>query len=158
LREIVLTEIKALLEQQPLLTSIEHGNGIKISGKYKICNQIDDEVFEDYFALEIFVPDSFPDAIPVVKTTDGKIRANNYKGHVYPDGQFCLEIDTAITAFLKNNSSLLAFLTEYLNLYLCGFLYYQKHKRLPFGEHEHGIFGLMDYYCELFQTTDIRFP
>jgi ubiquitin-protein ligase len=156
LRDTVLCEIETLLEQQPLLSKTKVDGGVNIIGKYKICNQLEDEVFEDYFAIEIFVPDGFPDDIPAVKTTDGRIRASNYKEHVYTDGQFCLEIDTAIVVFLQDNPSLLVFLTRYLDTYLCGFLFYRKHKRLPFGERKHGISGLMDYYCELFDITDIK--
>ena len=149
-------EVEILLEQQPLLLKSEGDGGLKISGNYKICNRLEDVVFEDYFALEIFIPDDFPDEIPTVITTDSKIKAYNYKGHVYSNGQFCLEIDTAIAAFLLYNPILLGFLTKYLDTFLCGFLFYQKHKRLPFGEHKHGIGGLLDFYCELFATTDKR--
>ena len=147
-------EIEVLLEQQPLLTKSEDDSGLKISGKYKICNQLEDEVFEDHFSLEIFIPANFPEDIPTVRSTDGRIRSNNYKEHVYENGQFCLEIDTVIIEFLYENPSLLSFLTRYLNPYLVGFLFYQKHKRLPFGEHQHGIIGLMDYYCKLFEISD----
>jgi hypothetical protein len=151
---MVLNEVETLLEQQPLLTKSEVDGGLNLIGKYKICNQLEDEVFEDYFSLEIFVPDSFPDEIPTVQTTDRKIRANNYRDHLYTDGQFCLEIDTAIATFLQDNPNLLDFLSRYLDTYLCGFLFYKKHKRLPFGEHKHGIVGLLDFYCELFVTAD----
>jgi hypothetical protein len=156
LRDTVLGEVKVLLEQQPLLMKSDTDGGLIISGKYKICNQFEDEVFEDYFSIEIFVPDGFPEDIPTIKTTDGKIRIYNYKGHVYENGQFCLDIDTAIAAYLQDNPSLLAFLTRYLDSYLFGFLFFRKHKKLPFGEHEHGILGLMDYYCELFDTDDSK--
>ena len=153
---MVFDEVETLLAQQPLMTKNEADGGLKIIGKYKICNQLEDEVFEDYFSIEIFVPDGFPEDIPTIHTTDGRIRVNNYKGHVYKNGQFCLEIDTAIAAYLQDNPSLLSFLTKYLDPYLFGFLFYQKHKRLPFGEHKHGILGLMDFYCELFDTADIK--
>ena len=155
LRDAVFDEIKILLEQQPLLSKHEVTNGIKINGKYKICNQLDDEVFEDNFSLEISIPSNFPDGIPSVRTTDNRIRTDNYKGHAYPDGRFCLETDTEIAAFLHDCPNLLAFLKRYLDTYLCGFLYYQKHKQLPFSEHKHGSDGLMDYYCKLFETTDL---
>lgn len=156
MRDTVLDEVERLLAQQPLLGKIEIDGGLKFIGKYKICNQLEGELFEDYFLLEIFVPNGFPEDIPTVKNTDGKIRANNYKGHVYANGQLCLEVDTAIAAFLQDNPSLLAFLTKYLDIYLCGFLFYRKHKYLPFGEHKHGIPGLLDYYCGLFETTNIK--
>jgi hypothetical protein len=67
-----------------------------------------------------------------------------------------LEIDVAIATFLLDNPSLLAFLKRFLDIYLCGFLYYQKYKQMPFGEHKHGLVGSMDFYCELFETTDIK--
>ena len=156
MKDTVLAEITVLLEQQPLLAISEVNKGIKIKGNYKICFQIENEIFEDYFALEISIPDSFPDDIPTVRTTDRKIHADNYKGHVYPDGQFCLELDTVIVAFLQYNHNLLSFLTRFLDTYLCGFLYYQEHNCMPFGEHKHGVLGLMDYYCELFEITDIN--
>jgi hypothetical protein len=156
LKDSVLEEITALVALQPLLTVISAKEDVLISGKYKICNQIDDEVFEDYFALEIHIPNNFPGDIPKVKTIDGRIRADNYKGHIYSNGEFCLETNTAMAAYLQNTPSLLGFLTKYLDTYLCGFLYYRKHKQLPFGEHRHGGFGLLDYYCELFETSDIK--
>ena len=156
MRNLILAEVETLLEQQPLLTKSETDDGLIVCGKYKICNQFEDEVYEDYFALEIYVPDGFPVDIPTVKTTDGRIRANNYKGHVYENGQFCMDINTAIAEYLQGNPSLLTFLTRYLDSYLFGFLYYRKHKIMPFGEHKHGIPGLMDYYCKLFDTADIK--
>lgn len=156
MRDSVLNEIRELLERQPLLDMIDAGDGIIITGRYKVCNQIEDEVFEDYFSIEISIPNGFPDAIPTVKTTDRKIRAKNYKEHVYPDGTFCLETDTAIATFLQETQSLLGFLSKYLDTYLCGFLYYRKHNKLPFGEHRHGGFGLLDYYCELFETSNVK--
>jgi hypothetical protein len=156
LRDAVLDEVEILLAQQPLLTKTEIDGGLKFYRNYKVCNQFENEVFEDYFSLEIVVPNGFPEDIPIVKSTDGRIRANNYKGHVYTNGQLCLELSTAIIAFLQGNPSLLAFLIKYLDTYLCGFLFYQKRKYLPFGEHKHGVDGLLDYYCELFETTDIK--
>lgn len=153
---MLLDEIEILLAQQPLLMKTEIDGNLKFIGKYKICNQLENEIFEDYFSLEIFIPNGFPEDIPTVKSTDGKIRENNYKGHAYANGQFCLEVDTAIAAFLQRNPSLLGFLTKYLDTYLCGFLFYRKHKYLPFGEHKHGAEGLLDYYCELFETTEIK--
>ena len=156
MKDSVLDEITALVAEQPLLTVSKTEENVLISGKYKICNQINDEVFEDYFALEISIPDSFPNDIPRVKTTDGRIRANNYKEHVYSNSEFCLETNTAMAAHLQDAPSLRGFLTKFLDTYLCGFLYYRKHKRLPFGEHRHGGLGLLDYYCELFETRDIK--
>ena len=156
MRNMVHDEVEILLEQHPLLATYESDGGLKVSGKYKICIQLAEEVFEDHFSLEIFVPADFPKDIPTIKSTDGKIRTNNYKGHVYKNGQFCLEIDTAIVAFLHDNPSLLSFLMKYLDPFLVGFLYYQKHKLLPFGERKHGAIGLLEYYCELFDTADIE--
>lgn len=156
LRNVVLDEVEILLEQQPLLTKTEIDGGLKFTGNYKVCIQLENEKFEDYFSLEIFVPNGFPENIPTAKSTDGRIRANNYKGHVYANGQFCLELNTSIAAFLQRNPSLLAFLTKYLDTYLYGFLFYRKRKYLPFGENKHGVDGLLDYYCELFETTDIK--
>lgn len=154
--DTVLDEVEMLLVQQPLLMKAEIDGGLKFIGKYKICNQLENDIFEDYFSLEIFIPNGFPEDIPIVKNTDGRIRANNYKGHVYANGQLCLEIDTAIATFLQKDSSLLAFLTKYLDTYLCGFLFYRKYKYLPFGEHKHGVEGLLEFYCRLFETTDIK--
>jgi len=156
MRDTVLGEIETLLENQPLLDKKEVDSGIKVYGNYKICNQLKNEVFEDCFAIEIIIPDGFPDAIPTVKTVDGRIRASNYNGHIYPNGQFCLEIDTAIADFMQDNQSLLDFLSRYLDTYLCGFLFYTKYKRMPFGERRHGFIGMMDYYCEVFEVGDIK--
>ena len=156
MNSFVLGEVESLLVQQPLLAKNEANNGLKISGKYKICYQFEDEVFEDYFSIEIFIPDGFPEDIPTIISADGTIRANNYNGHIYENGQFCLEHDTVIATYLLDNPSFLGFLTRYLESYLFGFLYYRKYKILPFGEHKHGIPGLMDHYCDLFNTSDIR--
>jgi hypothetical protein len=156
LKDSVLKEIDTLIAEQPLLKVSAANEDVLISGKYKICNQVDDEVFEDYFALEIHVPNDFPDTLPRIKTADSRIRAINYKEHVYPDGTFCLETDTAIAAYLQETQSLLGFLSKYLDTYLCGFLYYRKHKKLPFGERRHGGLGLLDYYCELFETSNVK--
>jgi hypothetical protein len=154
-KNIVLEEIDTLIERQPLLKVSSANEDVIISGNYKISNQIDDDVFEDYFAIEILVPRDFPDVIPIVKTTDNRICANNYNGHIYNNGEFCMETDTAMAGHLCENPSLLGFLTKFLDSYLCGFLFKQKYGKLPFGEHEHGYTGLLDHYKDLFKTDKL---
>lgn len=158
----VKTEIENLLVQQPLLSADWANDDVILSGNYKIHYQFGEEIYSDYFGLEIRINNNFPAEIPVVKGTDGRIRPkttvreSNYKGHIYPDGRFCLELDTVIKIALDQNPSVLFFLTEYLGPYLFGFLYFQKHGIMPFGERAHGVDGAMGYYCELFDVEDTQ--
>jgi hypothetical protein len=142
-----------LIVSRPLLRK-EFSNGLfVIAGTYSLHEELEGEVYTDSFEIEILVDSNFPESVPIVSEKERRIRAVNFE-HVNDDGTLCLEIDTKILIDLQENPTLQYFSEKYIRFYLLSFLYHRKHKKFPFGEYAHAEEGRLEYYGEIFDTTD----
>lgn len=129
--------------------------GILIKGTYSINHKadiIDSYLIEDSFKIQIHLPTSFPEELPVVTDIGKKIpRTVNGDYHINPDDSLCLGATIRLQASTFNNQSLLNFCESFLDPYL----YAVSHKikyggKLIFGELMHGNKGLIADYMTLF--------
>lgn len=100
----------------------------------------------DSYKLEIFVPSNFPQAIPVVTETGGKIRRDG-NFHVNPDGSLCLGSPLRLLRKVHSSPSLTGFVDQCLIPYLYAVSYKLMHGgNFLFGELAHGEQGIVDDY------------
>lgn len=125
--------------------------GVYLCGKFRFkANMFGGEEIEDNYKLEIIVPDKFPQSLPKVKETGGKIpRDGNF--HVNPDGSLCLGSPLRLLKKIHNFPSLSGFADKCLVPYL----YAVSHKLrngedFIFGELSHGDQGIVDDYSHIF--------
>lgn len=110
----------------------------------------------DKFDLEIQLPQDFPDALPLVTETGGRIpRHPNH--HVNSDGTLCLGSPLRLMVKLSAKRTLLGFAEDCIIPYLFAI----SHKLrfggpLPFDELKHGMPGVLEDYADLFglKTTE----
>ena len=109
----------------------------EVSGGYEI---------DDSYKLEIVVPTQFPQALPKVKETGGKIpRDGNF--HTYPDGTLCLGSPLRLLSKVHSSPSLTGFTNKCLIPYLYAVSYKLEHGGdFVFGELAHGYQGIEDDY------------
>lgn len=101
----------------------------------------------DSFEIAISVPEAFPDELPDVEETGGRVPRTF---HTNPDGSLCLGSPTRQRLHLVERPTLLAFAQYCIVPYFYNFSYFKKHGKLPLGELAHGLKGIRQDYAELF--------
>jgi len=121
--------------------------GICLRGRFRFKASISgNDELEDFYMLEIFVPDKFPQALPEVKETGGKIpRSGNF--HIYSDGSLCLGSPLRLLKKIHSAQNLTGFADKCLVPYLYAVSYKLLHGGdFVFGELAHGDQGIVDDY------------
>lgn len=96
------------------------------------------------FEIEVQVPTQYPDFLPEVRETGGKID-NEYE-HVFPNGTLCLGVPIELRRIFAGQPSLLGFVNSLVIPYFYGYCYWKEHGKHPFGEQKHGGEGIIEYY------------
>lgn len=109
---------------------------------------------EDGFKIRLEVPSAFPDDLPTVTETDGRIpRLGQF--HVNGDGSLCLGSSLSLMIRLQDKPTLSGFMAACVIPYLYAMSLTLKHgHRFPFGELDHGRPGLINDYLQIFGLTE----
>ena len=105
----------------------------------------------DTFEIAIHIPNSYPDTLPRVFETGGKIDA--LYEHKFRDGSLCLAVPAEQGLVFRREPSLLGFATNLVVPYLYGYCYSREYGAHPFGERSHGG-GIVEYFAEIFQLSN----
>jgi len=100
----------------------------------------------DRFQVKILIPPDFPDNIPMVCETAGRIPVDP-DWHTYAKGALCVIVPEE---WLLNpeSKSILAFLDGPLRNYFLGHAFAESGLKRPMGERPHGSAGLLETYGE----------
>jgi hypothetical protein len=109
------------------------------------------EQISDEYHIEIDVPESFPEHLPSVKETLGRIPADFHK---LEGGALCLGSPTRLLLIARESASLPRFVDRCVVPYLYGHSYFEKYRTMPFGELEHGAAGIRNDFTSLFGVED----
>lgn len=127
--------------------------GITLAGPLAFRATFSDIEISDIFEVEMFISHQYPNEHPVVWETNRRISKDF--GHINSDGTLCIALPLDINKVLTNNPSLIGFIDNLLVPYLYSYCYWEKYKKMPFGERGHGAQGYLEYYLELFNTKDV---
>ena len=105
------------------------------------------EGIDDLYEIEIAIPKQFPDQLPRVRETKGRIPSSFHK---LVDGSLCLGSETRLRLIVLQSPSILSFVEDCIIPYLYGYSYFEQHGKLPFGELSHGGKGIREDLAELF--------
>jgi len=101
---------------------------------------------QDSFRLKIHIPPRYPEEVPRVFETGGRIPRGG-RDHVNDDGSLCLGSPLRLMMHLGEDPSLVAFARHCIIPFLYAFSHrQQKGGELVFGELAHAIPGLLDDY------------
>jgi hypothetical protein len=148
-RRIEALDIGPLLRTFPGLRLLPVADDrLRVAGTLAFSARIGDLAeIRDSIEIDISVPEGFPDELPLVRETGGRVPRSF---HTNPDGSLCLGSPTGQRLHLVERPTLLAFLQSCVIPCFYGFLYFQEHGRLPLGELAHGWKGICQDYAELF--------
>lgn len=130
------------------LTNIVEGDAETIlSGKVPFEASADGlETISDSFELELIIPHDFPEKLPQVKETGGRIGADY--DHRNSDGTLCLAVPVEQRRVFFEQPTLLGFVNRLVVPYLYGYYYWKTYGRHPFEEAPHGYKGILGHYID----------
>jgi hypothetical protein len=145
--------LEELLVKQPGLRLVSGPSGwVRLAGVLAFAADAPArEQIADEYHIEIDVPDSFPEQLPTVKETQGRIAADFHK---LEDGSLCLGSPTRLLLIARESVTLPRFVDRCVVPYLYGHSYYEKYRTMPFGELEHGATGIRSDFASLFGVGD----
>ncbi len=146
-------QLGELLQKFPRLAlSPIVGSHVRIAGIINFSAQfLDLEQIEDEFEVAIDIPQRFPQQLPKVTETAGRIPRDF---HINLDSSLCLGSPTRQRLALSERPTLLTFIQKCVIPYLYAFSYFQKYGVLPFGDLAHGLKGIRQDYASLFGVKD----
>ena len=147
----ILKCLNQFLDDYPRMSTAPYFDaGVCLRGKFHFKAGVSgSEEIEDSYKLEIIVPEKFPQALPKVKETGGKIpKDGNF--HVNPDGSLCLGSPLRLLKKVHTFPNLSGFASKCLVPYLYAVSYKLRNGGdFVFGELAHGEQGIVDDYSHL---------
>lgn len=108
----------------------------------------------DRYSVEIALLADYPDSVPLVWETGGKI-PRDADHHINVDGEACLFIPDERWRVYPPGATFLEFLDGPIRNFFLGQSIFQRTGEWPFGQRRHGAAGIMEYYGELLGTGDV---
>lgn len=107
----------------------------------------------DGYNIEILFPKDYPDSLPVVRETGGRI-PRTCDRHINPKDEtacICIPDEWFVQ---RPDESFSTFLRVPVYNYFLSQKYFEVHGAWPFGERDHGGDGFLNFYQECFETQD----
>lgn len=147
MREDLRQQLVELTNVHNGLTSVEHDHAVVVSGVLPFEASADGlETITDSFEIELTIPHEFPDTLPRVKETGGRIGAE-YE-HRYTSGTLCLAVPVEERRVFFEQPTLLGFVNRLVIPYFYGYCFWKTHGRHPFDEAAHGHEGILRHYMD----------
>jgi hypothetical protein len=149
----LLEEIKKEIEcDYPNLHIYVENETVFVRGSFSIT--FESEVLDRYQVEIEFLPD-YPDSVPVVREIGGRIPRAVDSHMISATGQCCLFLPDERWKAYPKGCSFLDFLNGPVRNFFLGQTMVRLGQSWPFGEHAHGITGIIEYYKSLLETEDV---
>lgn len=136
----------------PNLHLYNENETVLIRGSFPITFE---NVILDRYHVEIEFPSDYPESIPIVRETESRIPRNVDSHLISITGQCCLFLPDERWRVYPKGSSFLNFLDGPVRNFFLGQTMVRLGESWPFGEHGHGIIGILEYYEGLLGTDDL---
>lgn len=155
-RKLTVSAIERCLAfSQPDLVVRKAQSGFIIEGKFYVTDGPNDEGPLDCFEIKIEVSDDYPQSEPRVFELGGRI-PRDIDRHMY-DGPRCCTCVWEEWLAISDDTSFKAFIIGPLRNFFLSQIYYERHKKWPFGERSHGIEGLLESASQILgQRVDFQ--
>lgn len=134
-----------------LHTSVDNDDVVRIRGTFPVRHG-NEEL--DRYGVEIELPLEYPDRLPIVRETAGRIpwEADRHNSN----GIVCVLLPEDRWWSFPPEKPFLEYLTVPLHNYFLGQSLVEAGGTWPFSEHRHGLDGIIDFYKERFGTEDAK--
>lgn len=147
--------VKQINEHFPSLIVVLRGNKVFVIGEFYYRDmKTDIEVFR--YSIEIEFPDDYPNSVPLVRETGGKIPRTMDRHYDMQRGGSCLFLDDEKYKFFKEKPDIVNFINTPVKNFFLSQAYFDLTGKWLFGDWSHGVFGIFEYYCEELDTKNTR--
>jgi hypothetical protein len=154
--EVLSIVVKQFMQVESKFTSLQlsqQEDGFLIDGMvYFRASYNGLEEIMDGYEISIKITNNYPNELPVTKEIGGRIPK---RFHTFQDQTLCLGAPLALRLAMATDDHLLGYIEKLIIPFLYSFSYREKFGKLPYGELAHGAKGIMDYYQELFKTSEL---
>ncbi len=150
-RPKLLAEVRADVQgfAHSLIVFVE-GDIVRIRGAFPVLFAGDDL---GRYAIEVEFPSDYPDHLPVVREVGGRIPWLG-KYHVFTDGTACVLLPEHRWWVFPPGRRFLDYLKGPLHNYFLSQIVVAGGGEWPFGEHDHGLAGVINFYAERLGTNE----
>lgn len=136
-----------------LIISIED-NLVHLKGTLRIKDS--KNVVLDSFKIDIKVPHNFPQEIPEVRETGGRIPVSSDRHFDYWDGKACLCFRDAVFLYWDEESNILDFMKKLVEPFFLWQIEYEVTDGKNIDKaYAHGLDGAKEFYKEILKTDNI---
>ena len=151
--ETIVPQVAQLLNEYPDLVVVQSdAEVVRLTGRILVFRSYNDFPVRKIYTLEIVIPIG-SDQLPYVIDIDRQIR-QDYQHYYYQNGMLCLETDSKIRIRFINGFDLVAWMSEFVELYYFSYEYYERYCSFPFGDRSHGPLGVLQAYKDLLIAKD----
>lgn len=150
LEDMITTLEQELITSQPDLAVVVENDSLVLRGPFKL---VKDGYHFDTYEIEVQIPALDLHQIPVVKEVGGRIPKKPDR-HINYDGTACLFLPDERFRLCPPGTRIPAFLAGPVWNYFYSQSYFEECGTWPFGEHRHGLEGVLDFYSELTGMTE----
>lgn len=148
----VTPQIAQLLHEYPDLAVVQSDSQlVRLHGHILVFRIYNDFTLRKTYTLDVIIPIS-SDELPFVIDTDRQIKRDYH--HYYPNGKLCLATDSQIRIRFIDGFDLIAWMSEFVELYYFSYEYYERFGIFPFGERDHGSWGIIQTYQDFLIAKD----
>ena len=146
-------EVQDVLDSYSSLKLVEDDSEHALLGSVYFSASVDGkETIEASYDIKISIPHSYPVELPKVYSSGYQL--DERFEHTNPDTSFCLAVPFEERKLYDYEPTLLGFINNLVVPFLYGYSYFLKHGKHPFGEREHGDKGILNFYLELFGSSN----
>ncbi|MDQ3749454.1 MAG: hypothetical protein M3367_10670 [Acidobacteriota bacterium] len=139
---------KSIREKFPTLNIVVENDIVFIRGILLLPEDIDE------FIIEIELLEDYPDSIPIVRETGGRIPHG--KRHVFTHGDCCLFVREETWKHYPKGTTIIDFLNKIVVPYFLAQACFEITGKWLWGERSHDIYGILESYKEELKTNDIK--
>jgi hypothetical protein len=148
--DLILAEYYNVVQRyNKLLFPKINGQGWVIEGAIDVID--DDGGFWDTYLVNIFIPASYPDELPVLFEVGNKIDKSMDWHNI--DGACCLSTTAKMFFEMEGKCTLLMWLDKFAHPFLANHVYKMQTGAYAHGEFSHGIPGIIQGYSEIFNLS-----
>ena len=148
---VLFEKLKAEVGQAyPNLHFYQERGVVFVRGSFPIVHE---ETLLDRFLIETQFPDDYPESLPIVRETGGRI-PRTVDFHMSKSGEACLFLPDERWWVFPPGSTFLDFLNGPVRNFFLGQALIQTGQSWPFGQWAHGANGILEFYGGLLDTNN----
>jgi len=131
------------------------GRAVRLRGEFAFtADHEDGPVIEDTYDLDIKITARYPDDLPIIKETGGRV-PRDLDHHVYPSGALCLASPRRLHQIALSTPGLTSYAQKALVPYLYAISHWEETgEEFLFGELAHGAVGLVSDFGQVLDLVD----